>query len=495
MSSSGCNTGSSWALAIVTIFRSFRPDVGALLREKLLVRTVIVGLAMLLAGVLLTSWLMDGVSQEEHQRVVRDALARTYPPIWRYVAPSDVPWPLTERSYYDEFDRTIREEVLGHDLQRVKLWNRVGTVIYSTEASEIGESHPTNEGLRNAVRGVMTWKVTREPDSSFDGSRGLLEIYVPVSWPGSAEQAVLEVYVDNEPYANHLIGIARAILVAVGFASLVLPAALYFLYRGGWAAIRGERDRALEGERRELRLRLQLNGALDSVLAFVSRLMEEKESRTAGHSRTVATLAWACAARLGLPVAQQELARVAGLLHDVGKLAIATEMLTRPGPLTPGELAQMRLHAERGEQILASVPYLSDAAPAIRHHHERWDGRGYPDGLAGDDIPMLARIVTACDSYDAMTADRPYRPAKSPVEALAELEALAGTQFDPQVVAALCTVLTCAESAQWLETPDQHQVDLLALDSFAEDEAAGGTPTNNLLGASNEVREPEKASR
>ncbi len=448
-----------------------RVHIGALLREELLLRTVVAGLAMLVLGTLLTFRLMEGISHEEHQRVVGDALSRTYPTIRRYVEPADVPRPLTERSYFDEFDRAIKGGVLGHDLLRVKLWNRVGTVIYSSEVSEIGESHPANEGLFRALQGGQVWQVTDEPDSSFGDSREVVEVYVLLSWPDLQEEAVLEIYLDNAAYEAHLNGIKRAVLLAVALASLALPAALYFVYRAGWSAIRNERDRAIDSERRERRFRRQLDSALDSVLAFVSRLMEEKESHTAGHSQTVAALARACAAQLGLPPAQQELAAVAGMLHDVGKLAIDTEVLTRPGLLTPDELRHMREHAARGEKILASVPYLRDAAPAIRHHHERWDGCGYPDGLAGEAIPIMARIVTVCDSYDAMVADRPYRPPKSPIEALAELRELAGEQFDPQVVEAFCALLTCEASLQALRVHGlDHHINLhLLADPLADD--------------------------
>ena len=125
-------------------------------------------------------------------------------------------------------------------------------------------------------------------------------------------------------------------------------------------------------------------------------------------------------------------------LHDVGKMAIPDEILQKPGPLTQDEWAFVRRHPLVGERILSVAPALLPVAKIVRSCHERWDGSGYPDGVAGEEIPLGARIVAVCDAFDAMINPRPYRAARSVEEALQELRACSGTQFDPTVVAAFC---------------------------------------------------------
>jgi HD-GYP domain-containing protein (c-di-GMP phosphodiesterase class II) len=140
--------------------------------------------------------------------------------------------------------------------------------------------------------------------------------------------------------------------------------------------------------------------------------------------------------------------RLAGWLHDVGKVGIPDHILTKPGPLDPAEWQTIRTHPTLGQDLLNRIPRLADAATAVRSHHERWDGTGYPDGLVGDQIPLEARIVAAADAYSAMTSDRSYHPALPPNQALAELATCAGTHFDPNVVRALIDLLDIPAQAE-----------------------------------------------
>jgi HD-GYP domain-containing protein (c-di-GMP phosphodiesterase class II) len=159
------------------------------------------------------------------------------------------------------------------------------------------------------------------------------------------------------------------------------------------------------------------------------------------HAEEVSRLAAEVATRLGAPPATIARCRVGGLVHDVGKIAIADAIVLKPGPLDDAEWAEMRRHPALGEEIVLRVPELRDIACAVRHHHERFDGTGYPDGLAGHAIPLEARVLAAVDAYSAMTADRPYRRARPIREAVAELRRCAGTQLDPEVVSALLDAL------------------------------------------------------
>jgi diguanylate cyclase (GGDEF)-like protein len=177
-----------------------------------------------------------------------------------------------------------------------------------------------------------------------------------------------------------------------------------------------------------------------AVLALTSAL-DVRDDYTGAHSTATSRLVRQVAVQLGLDDRRLErVARVAAL-HDVGKLGVPTEILTSHEPLNGEQRRLMRDHPVIGEQILRQIPGMEEVATAVRHEHERWDGGGYPDGLAAEQIPLESRIVFACDAYHAMISDRPYRAALSPSAAIDELRANAGTQFDPGVVASLIDVL------------------------------------------------------
>jgi diguanylate cyclase (GGDEF)-like protein len=165
-------------------------------------------------------------------------------------------------------------------------------------------------------------------------------------------------------------------------------------------------------------------------------VLTERDPELSGHIDGVAELCVEVGRALGLDEGELPALRAAGALHDIGKLAIPDEILSKPGPLSEQEWGFVKRHTVIGERILRAAPALAPVAPLVRASHEHYDGRGYPDGLAGEEIPLASRIVSVCDAFDAMTATRPYRTAMSPEGALEELRACAGTQFDPMVVAA-----------------------------------------------------------
>ncbi len=172
--------------------------------------------------------------------------------------------------------------------------------------------------------------------------------------------------------------------------------------------------------------------------------LSERDPALGGHLSVVAELAERTARRLGLNRDELEVVRHAAELHDVGKVAIPDEILAKPGPLTPEEWTFIRRHTLAGERIISAAPALTPVARLVRSSHERWDGAGYPDQLAGESIPLGARIVAVADAFDAMTSGRPYRAAITHEEALAELQRCAGTQFDPTVVAAFTATASSA---------------------------------------------------
>jgi HD-GYP domain-containing protein (c-di-GMP phosphodiesterase class II) len=174
-----------------------------------------------------------------------------------------------------------------------------------------------------------------------------------------------------------------------------------------------------------------------TTLSALMSTVEAKDDYTASHEEDVAGLSERVALRMGLSPSHARDVRYAALLHDVGKVAVPSEILLKPGPLTEAEWVEMRRHTIVGGDLVARIDAFAHLAPAVRASHERWDGDGYPDGISGEEIPLAARIIAACDTYDAIVTDRPYRPARTIAQARQELCRVAGIQLDARVVEAL----------------------------------------------------------
>jgi HD-GYP domain-containing protein (c-di-GMP phosphodiesterase class II) len=186
---------------------------------------------------------------------------------------------------------------------------------------------------------------------------------------------------------------------------------------------------------------LELSDAYRGTAFLLGDVVEADDAYTGSHSRHVVDLVLGVADELKLGVSDRRDAEFVALLHDVGKIRIPGSIINKPGPLDAEERALMETHTIEGEQMLDRVGgMLGHVGRLVRSCHEHWDGNGYPDRLAGEDIPRIARIVCACDAFSAMTTDRPYRAARTPEDALTELQRCSGTQFDPLVVAALLRV-------------------------------------------------------
>src|SRR3954451_18719612 len=201
----------------------------------------------------------------------------------------------------------------------------------------------------------------------------------------------------------------------------------------------------LLGRERERRIEhtLALSEAYRGSALLMGEMLEADDEYTGGeHSKGVVALALAVGLELGLDAREQRELEFGSLLHDIGKLRTPDEIINKPGKLTDEEWAIIKRHPEDGQAMLDRIGgVLADVGLVVRHHHERWEGGGYPDGIAGEDIPLAARIITACDACSAMTTNRSYRKAMPIAEAVAELRSCTGTQFDPRVVKALIAVV------------------------------------------------------
>ena len=233
------------------------------------------------------------------------------------------------------------------------------------------------------------------------------------------------------------------LLAAVGAASqpwavlLVLPIVALF------ASFAREREARIDGA-------LELSQAYRGTALLLGDVIEADDQYTGDHTKDVVELTVQVAEALGVDAETSRGAEFGALLHDVGKIHIPASIINKPGPLDDDEWVIMKTHTIEGQRMLERVGgMLARVGVVVRASHERWDGGGYPDGLAGEGIPLAARIVSVCDAYNAMTTDRSYRRALAVADAIAELERCAGTQFDPAVVAALVAVISSPAQPAW----------------------------------------------
>ena len=268
-----------------------------------------------------------------------------------------------------------------------------------------------NYGL---VAGVL-W-LTNGPGSSAPGGRGVLDLRLPLPDLGYAVFGLL---------------IAALWGVVGPFAAILV---LIPLFVARWAIAQfADQQRAYE-----------------ATLRVLCQAVETKDFYTRGHSERVSRGSVMIARAIGMRPERVEAIRYAGMLHDVGKLGVPTKVLQKTGKLTEEEYAAIQLHPMRGLEIIREIGFLDEALAGIMHHHERIDGRGYPLGLAGDEIPEFARVLAVADAFDCMTSTRSYRGARSLAEAVAELRRCSGTQFDPAFVDAL---VAAVEREGW-QTPE-----------------------------------------
>jgi putative nucleotidyltransferase with HDIG domain len=312
-------------------------------------------------------------------------------------------------------------------------------------------------GLTAAAAGLAAWKVVPHPAGLGQFLlASLVASVADLAADGFFSTATAFVR-GNDPVAN-LKAIASLFLLTV---PLYVPVLALFVYGYHAYSLRlvlvfflptlaAQRLLHLYQQEKEATHRLgAANDRLRSAsLSFATALVATLDARdqyTAGHSAAVAIYARDIAERMGLPEEQQDLVHLCGLVHDIGKIGLPAGLLEKPGPLTLEERRQMETHSEIGERILRNVDDYVEIADVVRSHHERIDGMGYPDGIHGDEIPLLARIIGVADAYNAMTSDRPYRAALPSRIARLRLAQAVETQFDTTVVAAFEAILAAAD--------------------------------------------------
>ncbi|HEY2311196.1 MAG TPA: HD domain-containing phosphohydrolase [Gaiellaceae bacterium] len=312
-------------------------------------------------------------------------------------------------------------------------------------------------GLTAATAGFAAWKLVPSPTTF--GQYLLASLVASVALVASDGALVaMTAWVRRRNVATYLREVTSVSLLTV---PLYIPVLALFLYGYYLYSLRLviifflpalAAQRLLHLYQQEKVVSEDLAGANERLrrasLSFATALVATLDARdqyTAGHSAAVAIYARDVAQRMGLSEESQELVHLCGLVHDIGKIGLPAGLLEKPGPLTLEERRHMEQHSEIGERILRNVDDYSEIADIVRSHHERIDGMGYPDGLHGDDIPLLARIIGVADAYDAMTSDRPYREALPSRVARMRLAQAVETQFDTTVVAAFEAILAASD--------------------------------------------------
>jgi response regulator RpfG family c-di-GMP phosphodiesterase len=310
---------------------------------------------------------------------------------------------------------TFIETVLGHTMQSLR-----ADAALVVLREEDGTFKATRRG-----QPVMLGEVSARLQGAFDsllatGGREVLALTGP---PGMAAVAAL----------------IPGLGTSMGVLSLARDAKLGAFLPDEQELLLGyARTTAVALQRILLRESLEQN-LVDTIAAFVNAI-ESKDVYLKGHSARVSLYAGELGRVLGLSESDVLILGRAGILHDLGKLVMLDSILRKPGKLTPEEYGLVQMHPGVGDRILQPLRFLASESRVVRHHHERYDGRGYPDGLRGEDIPFMARVVTVADAFDAMTSDRPYRAAMPLAVAREELLQVSGTQVDPNVVTAFATI-------------------------------------------------------
>jgi putative nucleotidyltransferase with HDIG domain len=328
------------------------------------------------------------------------------------------------------------------DLISVKVWRADGTLIWTNRgAQRIGKRFPVDGDLGETIekrQAHASISKLGEEENAVERALGLkhvFEVYAPIlSANGTRALGAYEIYARPQHTESFIAGRKRVIWAAVIAVFAALYAALALLVRNASATMQRQ-SLALRKRSRELmesyrRLEESSLEAIESLNATV----DAKDPYTAGHSARVQRIALAVAEQLGFDRDQLDAVRFGGLFHDIGKIAVPDTILTKPAKLDPDEFETIKRHPADGAEIVSHFSRLHETVPLIRHHHERWDGKGYPDGLGGEQIPIEACVVGLADAWDAMTTDRPYRRALSLEEAAAEVRRCRGEQFSPAVV-------------------------------------------------------------
>jgi putative nucleotidyltransferase with HDIG domain len=336
--------------------------------------------------------------------------------------------------------RVARAVASTDELLRLAVWSKRGRHVLTTPRGRRTVRSPdVLRTLRTGqARAAVTEIAVRRRGK--EQSERAVVVWAPLFSGAGRRVGVAQVFLDPTALDTSVASATGTVWIVVGAVFGIIWLALVLLVRGAAARLSRQND-ILMGSRRDLSESSQrLEQSLLETIETLNAAVEARDPYTAGHSQRVRRVALAIGRELSLSVKQLGTLGTAALFHDVGKIGIPDSILTKAGPLEPGEAAIMREHVTRGAEIVSKVSSFQEAVPAIRHHHERWDGLGYPDGMRAEDIPLEAAIIGLADAWDAMTTDRPYAHGLTLNEAMLQVRSGREKQFSPVVVDAFWRV-------------------------------------------------------
>lgn len=411
-------------------FRIIRFVTQRLSRLTLLQTFAVVSLVVFVFIGLGTAYVIGGAVQRSALRAAEsDAIENLQKRLINHLSPVSLRGPM-RGSVARHFDHLVRRDVLDGRVVVVKVWNPKGVVVYSSDRGIIGKHFPLEDDVSAALHGRPFANVSSldaEENQSDRRFGKLLQVYIPIRFSNGPVLGAFEIYEVYGPLGGQIASLQRTSYEVLGGGLLVLYVLLFGIVRAG--------SDTIIRQQRQLRSHAdELETSYKETITSLAAAVDARDSQTELHSERVVDLAVRLGKNMKLDEATLQSLQKGAQLHDIGKIGVPDAILLKPGPLTETEWQRMRMHPVIGYDMIKDISFLADALPVVRHHHERWDGRGYPDGLCGNEIPLVARIFSIVDTFDAITCDRPYHAGSTVDIALVRIWRESGAQFDPDIV-------------------------------------------------------------
>lgn len=413
------------------------------MNEKNLKRIAVAGLTgVLLLGFLMTymvsSYIRDQVIQITG-RITADLIDST---MLSHVSPEELV--MKKDTTRNEVQRFLTELSEMEKIKLIKVWNPQGETVNSSIPDLIGEAAVVEGMLQKALTGTYQYTLSRHAAESGDAKKRkhLYEVFIPIkNSAGTKIIGVFELHWRADDLYESFSGVFYSILAVLSVGFVITFLGMYVILNKLSNIIK-KKDKALNKFSKRLKeVRLDKERAYTGAIQSLLAALDAKDNYTAGHSIRVADVSMHIARRMKLPESSVKLIEEAALFHDIGKIAVPEQILNKSAKLDDDEFEMIKQHPSVGEQIIRSSGILDESAAIIRHHHERIDGRGYPEGLQGQEIPLESQILAVADTFDALTSDRPYRKGMPLEKTLSILREIKGTQLNGQLVDLLIDIL------------------------------------------------------
>lgn len=346
------------------------------------------------------------------------------------LSPADYSTTLSKEKF-NALDAKIQHFAESENILDIKIWNTNNLVIYAMNNTVIETKDSNRTNFDKAFANNENYLISND---LVDGKvTKVLKIYIPIEMNNS----IVGVYEVVKPYGEideHMQQVIRTISILVFSGLLILYLLLTKIIYASSIKILKQNEALINKSNDLEEAYSKLNSSYKNTVLTLSKAIDARDRYTAGHSERVTYLSLKIGQALNLSSEQLNVLEIAALFHDVGKIGISDEVLNKPGKLTDEEFNQIKEHPSIGVDILKTIDFLDNALPMILHHHEKYNGNGYPSGISGEAIPFESRIICVADSYDAMTSDRPYRKGMAHAVAVDELIKYKGIQFDPEIV-------------------------------------------------------------